>query len=72
MNEVLGARPLKLILPFVPPHTFGLTDVTLPAVGVGGPAAVSYTHLDVYKRQPPASAVMVWVAGTLLYLYFKV
>ena len=37
-------------IPLADDHTLDLTDLDRLAQGLG---PVSYTHLDVYKRQPP-------------------
>jgi hypothetical protein len=55
--EVLAPRPEILILPSIPAHTVGFTEVTLPAVGVGGPALTVTTTVAAGEVQP----VMDWV-----------
>ena len=46
LSALLGMLAVRLRQPLI---------IAYILVGIiAGPAAVSYTHLDVYKRQPPA------------------
>ena len=38
--------------------------IVVPVFSVSGTIAVSYTHLDVYKRQVPYSAILSWEKST--------
>ena len=53
-------KPAPLVVTVTGTNGKGSTCAFLASlIGVQGPRAVSYTHLDVYKRQPPMSVARV-------------
>ena len=48
----LSVPPVRLIVADPPPAVMPVLAVTIPPEMLSVPEAVSYTHLDVYKRQP--------------------
>ena len=56
-----GRVPLKKAIPFGLQHVLAMFVANLaPVIIVCGACAVSYTHLDVYKRQTSCSPILVY------------
>ena len=51
-----GNNTVSITIPVIPSADLSITKEAAPSPAIPGETPVSYTHLDVYKRQPSAHA----------------